>query len=100
MAVIAHVTLPGVTPAQYDAVRSACGWLDKAPDGGLGHFTWFEGGDCHNVDAWESEAAFGAFGEQRLGPALAAAGVNVEPVVSFNPAHEVFTPIAGQVLAS
>jgi hypothetical protein len=94
MAVIAHVVLQGVTSEQYDAVRAACGWLDEAPVGGLAHLTWWEGGDCHNCDAWESEEAFGAFGEQRLGPALAKAGVDVEPKVSFVPAYEVFLPVA------
>ena len=82
----------GWTPEQYDKVRAACGWLDKVPDGGISHVTWWEGADCHNVDAWESEAAFGAFGETRLGPAMASVGVNVEPQVTFHQAHEVFIP--------
>jgi hypothetical protein len=94
MAVIAHVVLKGVTPEQYDKVRAECGWLDAAPDGGFAHLTWFEGDENHNVDAWESEAKFAAFGEQRLGPALARAGVNAEPQVTFQPAHEVFLPQA------
>ena len=51
MAVIAHVVLRGVTRDQYDEVRSACGWLTEPPSGGIGHFTWWDGGDCHNVDA-------------------------------------------------
>ena len=92
MAVIVHVTLRKVTPAQYDAVRAECGWLTDRPTGGLGHLTWWEGENCHNVDAWESEAAFGAFGETRLGPAMARAGVAVEPEVSVRPAHEVYMP--------
>ncbi len=94
MAVIAHVVLKGVTPDQYDAVRAECGWLDKTPDGGIAHLTWWEGADNHNLDAWESEAAFGQFGEQRLGPAMAKVGVGVEPEVTFHPAHEVFLPKA------
>ncbi len=60
MSVITHVVLPGVSPDQYDRVRTACGWLTDQPVGGLAHLTWWEGGDCHNVDAWESEAAFHA----------------------------------------
>ena len=92
MAVVAHVILRGVSPAEYDKVRAEIGWLERAPDGGMSHVTWWEGDDCHNIDAWESEEAFGAFGEQRLGPAMAAVGVNVEPEVTFHPAHEVFTP--------
>ena len=94
MAVVAHVVLRGVTKEQYDQVREIAGWLDDHPTGGLSHLTWWEGGDCHNVDAWESEEAFGAFGETRLGPAMAKADVNVEPEVTFHAAHEVFTPKA------
>lgn len=94
MPVVAHVVLTGVTKEQYDQVRAEVGWLDEAPAGGLSHVTWWEGGDCHNIDAWESEEAFGAFGEQRLGPGMAKAGVQAEPQVTFHPAHEVFAPQA------
>lgn len=92
MAVIAHVVLRGVTKEQYDQVRNEARWLEEAPKGGLAHLSWWEGEDNHNVDAWESEEAFAAFGEQRLGPAMAKVGVDVAPEVTFNPAHEVFTP--------
>jgi len=94
MAVVVHVVLSGVTKEQYDQVRAAVGWLDELPAGGLSHVTWWEGGDCHNVDAWESEEAFSTFGEQRLGPGMAKAGVQAEPQVTFHPAHEVFAPQA------
>jgi hypothetical protein len=100
MAVIAHVVLRGVTREQYDAVRSAADWLNLRPEGGISHVTWWEGDDCHNVDAWESEAAFGAFGEARLGPAMAHAGVAVTPDVTFHQAHEVFLPEAVTITAS
>jgi hypothetical protein len=92
MAVIAKVTLRGITKEQYDAVRDRTGWLDQTPDGGLAHLTWWEGDDCLNSDAWESEEAFAAFGEQRLGPAMAALGIDAPLDVSFHPAHEVFLP--------
>jgi len=100
MAVIAHVVLEGVTPEQYDAVRKECGWLDDHPTGGLAHLTWFENGANHNIDAWEDEAAFAAFGEQRLGPALAKVGVDAQPQVSFHAAHEVFLPNAKTLTTS
>jgi ketosteroid isomerase-like protein/predicted ester cyclase len=100
MAVIAEVTLRGVTREQYDAVRARTGWLERIPDGGLAHLTWWEGEDCHNLDAWESEQAFGAFGEQRLTPAMTSLGLDVPPEVTFHPAHEVFTPRAGVVAAT
>lgn len=94
MAVVAHVVLPGVTKEQYDRVREAVGWLTEGPTGGISHLTWWEGGDCHNFDAWESEEAFNTFGESRLGPGMAQAGVHVAPQVTFHPAHEVFVPQA------
>lgn len=97
---IAHVVLEGVTPAQYDAVRAEGGWLTEHPVGGLAHLTWWEGDDNHNMDAWETEEAFGAFGQDRLGPAMARAGVNVEPKVTFFPGHEVFLPAAQTTTAS
>ena len=92
MAVIAHVVLKGVTKEQYDQVRAEVGWVADRPTGGLAHLAWWEGEDNHNIDAWESEAAFQAFGEQRLGPAMARLGIAVAPEVTFHEAHEVFTP--------
>ncbi|MBS1910633.1 MAG: hypothetical protein JST22_01480 [Bacteroidetes bacterium] len=94
MAVVAHVVLNGVSPAEYDSIRAEAGWLERTPDGGMAHLTWWVGTDCHNVDAWESEAAFAAFGADRLGPAMAKLGINVEPNVTFHAAHEVFLPKA------
>lgn len=100
MAVIADVTMRGVNEQQYDAIRERTGWLEHAPDGGLAHLTWWEGADCHSLDGWESEAAFGAFGEQRLGPALAALGVTAPPEVTFHAAHEVYSPRRSVVTAT
>ena len=92
MAVIVHVILRGVSPEEYDRVRAETGWLERFPDGGYSHVTWWEGDDCHNIDAWESEEKFDAFGADRLGPAMAKLGIEVQPEVTFHPAHEVFTP--------
>jgi ketosteroid isomerase-like protein len=97
MAVVVQVTLRGVTPKQYDAVRAEAGWIEQPPAGGLSHLTWWEGDVCHNVDAWESEAAFQAFADNRLGPALGSVGITAQPEVTMHPAHEVFTPRAGVI---
>jgi len=94
MALAVEVILSGVTKAQYDEVRAKVGWLDAAPTGGLAHIAWWEGDDNHNLDVWESEAAFAAFGEGRLGPGLAAVGISAAPQVVFHDAHEVFLPNA------
>jgi hypothetical protein len=99
MAVVAHVVIPGVTMQDYDRVREAVGWLEEPPAGGLSHLTWWEGGDCHNLDAWESEAAFTEFGQLRLGPGMAKVGIQSEPQVTFHPAHEVFAPQAVTITA-
>jgi hypothetical protein len=92
MAIVAHVLLRDVSRELYDRVRAEAGWLERTPEGGLSHVTWWEGGDCHNLDAWESEAAFNAFGADRLGPAMAKLGIAVQPEVTFHEAHEVFAP--------
>ena len=100
MAVVAQIVIPGVTKEQYDRLRAAVGWLDKAPDGGLSHVTWWEGDDCQNVDAWESEEALGAFAETRLAPGMAQVGITAEPKITVHPAHEVFLPQAATITAS
>ncbi len=92
MAVVVQVVLRGVTPDQYDALRMETGWLENPPEGGYSHVAWRDGDDNHNCDAWESEGAFQAFGDHRLGPAMARLGLNVEPEITFHSAHEVFTP--------
>ena len=92
MAVVAHIVLRGVSREQYEAVRAEVGWLDRPPAGGISHVTWWEGEDCHNIDAWESEDAFTTFGNDRLGPAMGKLGIAVQPEVTFHPAHEVYTP--------
>lgn len=94
MAIVAHVIVPGITKEEYDQVREAVGWLEEPPAGGLSHATWWEAGDCHNCDAWESEETFNAFSQDRLGPGMAKAGVQSEPQVTFHPAHEVYLPQA------
>ena len=94
MAIVAHVVLAGLSTEDYDRVREEAGWLKEPPAGGITHLTWWEGGDCHNVDAWDSEEAFNQFGQERLGPAMARAGVQAELRVTFQPAHEVYVPQA------
>jgi ketosteroid isomerase-like protein len=100
VALAVHVIIRGVTRDQYDAVRAADGWLDNPPHGGLSHLTWWDGADCHNMDAWESKANFEAFAATRLGPAMAKAGVTAEPEISYYEAHEVYLPQARTIAPS
>jgi hypothetical protein len=94
MAIIAHVILRNLSKSEYDAVRKETGWLVTAPEGGHAHLTWWDGADCHSIDAWDSEGAFGTFAEMRLGPGMARAGVTATPEVTFHAAHEVYAPRA------
>jgi len=100
MAVIADFILPGLSSDDYDRVRVAVGWLDEPPTGGIAHLTWWDGEDCHNIDAWENEDAMGAFIEARLGPAMAELGLAIEPRVTFHSAHEIFAPEATRITAT
>ena len=100
MAVVADFVLPGLSSEDYDKVREAVGWLTEPPTGGIAHVTWWEGGDCHNIDVWDDEAAMGTFIETRLAPAMGALGIQVEPRVIFHPAHEVFAPVAVKITAT
>jgi hypothetical protein len=61
--------------------------------------TWREGRDWHGVDAWDSKEASRNFGEQRRGPGMAEAGIQVQPQVAFHPAHEVYAPQPVKVTA-
>jgi hypothetical protein len=62
MTVIPHIVLRGVSSEEYDRVRAETGWIERPPDGGISHVTWWEGDDCHNIDDWEREEAFAKFG--------------------------------------
>ena len=57
-----------VTPDQYDAVDAAIDPKGDPPDGLIAHTARFDGDTLKVLDIWESEEAFGAFAESRLGP--------------------------------
>ena len=92
MTIIATIDIPQTNEQLYDELRVKSGFAEDAPEGGIAHLTWFEGDVCHNVDAWESEAALNAFAETVLGPTMAAVGVTSEPVITIHKAHDVFLP--------
>jgi hypothetical protein len=56
------------------------------------YVAWWEGEDCHSVGAWESEAAFEAFGHDRLRQAIAKLGIDLSSERTLHAAHEVYTP--------
>lgn len=87
MAVVATLRWPGVTPEQYDTVRTAMHWEEHAPDGAVLHVAWFEGGALNVIDVWNSQADFERFFTDRLGAALRDAGIAGKPETKFAPLH-------------
>ena len=84
MAILMMVELPGVTPASYQTMNESMGIHgdDDAPEGLISHLASTTDGGMLVTDVWESKDAFYSFVAERLGPALAAAGVpEVEPRV-------------------
>jgi hypothetical protein len=57
------------TPDQYDEVNEKIG--EDPPDGLIVHSAVDKGGTMKIVDIWESAEKFGAFGQEKLGPAVA-----------------------------
>jgi hypothetical protein len=89
----------GVTPEQYDAVRKIIDWDNHPIDGDLFHIAAFKDGELRVVDLWESPETFERFGEERLKPALAEAGLDGEPEIELYPAHNVYSPAYAPVAA-
>jgi len=89
MAVILEVVFQGLSPQQYDQLKEKVGWVESPPAGGISHFAWWEGNDCHGIDVWESEEAWAAFGQDRMGPAAAELGISMEAAPLFHEAHEI-----------
>jgi len=89
MAVVLEVVFPGLSPEQYEQLKAKVGWVASPPTGGISHVVWWEGNDCHGVDVWESEEAWGAFGNDRMGPAAAELGIAMEAVPVFHKPQEV-----------
>jgi len=92
MPVVSKVTIRGVSAEQYDKLRDEVGWLNQPPIGGILHIAWWEGADAHGLDVWESPQDWEKFGRDRMGPAMAALGIDAQPEVEFIEPHEVFVP--------
>ncbi|MFI6695188.1 hypothetical protein ACIBLA_26240 [Streptomyces sp. NPDC050433] len=90
MAVVMSLRAPGVTPEQYEAVRTAMRWEEHLPEGAVLHVAWFEGGALHVTDVWNTREDFERFFTDRLGSALKEAGVTGKPETSFSPLQRRF----------
>lgn len=90
MSIGIYFPIPSMSPAQYDEVLvqlEAAG--ASAPDGRTYHCAFAAGEGLHVFDVWDSEEAFGAFGETLM-PILAGVGVDPgEPMISA--VHNIIT---------
>ena len=98
MPVVMCLSWSGVTPAQYDAVRSVVDWEGVLPVGGVHHTAWFDDAGLRAIDVWESAEAFEAFVGGRLMPGVAQVGIAGEPEVVIAPAHA--DTVSGDAYAS
>ena len=88
MAVGIHITLPGVGVEEFDRVDAAIDVRGNHPDGLIFSASGPVDGGWRVIDVWESRAQFDAFGAERIGPAVAATGVSVQPDITEFPVHE------------
>ena len=88
MAVGIQITLPGVGVEEFDRVEAAIDVRGNHPDGLIFSASGPVDGGWRVIDVWESRAQFDAFGAERIGPAVAATGVSVQPDIAEFPVHE------------
>jgi hypothetical protein len=99
MAVLLTLDLP-VDRAALEAVSESMGVREDPPDGLIVHVLTEISDGVHVVDVWESEAAFQAFTEQRLMPALQAVlgdrGISLDPATLKPTFDDAFDLVRGR----
>jgi len=90
MAVVMTMRWAGVTPEQYDRVRTAVRWEEDVPAGAVLHAASFDGEAMRVTDVWESQAHFERFFAERLAAAIKEADIEGEPDTQFTPLHRRF----------
>jgi hypothetical protein len=97
MAILLLMEWPGVTEAQYEAAMRELNMDMDPPIGGVIHQAAFTGSGLRVVDVWESEAAFQAFAEMRIMPAVRKVGITSEPRVEVAPLHNLYVPTLSSI---
>ena len=100
MAIVMNMVWEGVTPQQYDDLRTAAGWLEEPPVGGRIHVAAFDDGGVRITDVWDSAEELQAFVETRLMPAVQQVGIPGQPQMEFLPLHELYVPKPDNVLTT
>ncbi len=90
MAVGIRLKIEGVTADQFDVMRRSIDPEGNPPDGLMFHASGPIDGGWGVIDFWESREQFDRFAAERIGPAVAAAGVSAQPDIKEFPVHEHF----------
>jgi hypothetical protein len=99
MAVVLTLRWQGVTRHAYDELLKAVDWEGRPAAGGIFHVAWFDEEGMSVVDVWESQQAFEAFMNDRLGPVVQRQ-VEGEPEIAFHDAHRYFNAQAAHADAA
>jgi hypothetical protein len=79
MAVGIRLKVTGGTAEQFDRLNAEIDPESNPPEGLIFHASGPVEGGWGVLDFWESRAHFDRFSEQRIGPAMAATGLDVGP---------------------
>lgn len=90
MAVGIRIKVEGVTADEFDVMERSVDPDSNPPEGLIFHASGPIDGGWGVIDFWESREKFDRFAEERMGPAIAAAGVSASPDIREFPVHEHF----------
>ena len=88
MAVGIRIKIAGVDAAMFDQLEGAVDARGNRPAGLIFHASGPIDGGWGVLDFWESRADFDRFAQERIGPAMAAAGATAAPDINEFPVHE------------
>jgi hypothetical protein len=83
----------GVTLEQYDRVVAVMGLTPGGPGGPGGLFHWVTATNegIRVTDVWRDRESFERFADEKIGPSMQEAGVDVQPEISFFEVHNYLT---------
>ena len=89
MAIAVQLDFGGGTLEQYDRVVGVMGLTPGGPGapGGLFHWVTKTDDGIRVVDVWQDRETFERFAEERIGPSMAQAGVELQPEITFFEVH-------------
>jgi len=91
MAVGLRIKLAGVSVEQFDRLDAAVNAREDHPDGLIFSASGPIDAGWEVIDFWDSRAHFDRFAQERIGPAVQAAGLTVQPEIHEFPIHEYVT---------